>query len=191
MSFAIKIMPYVAVRSIELRGALKTEIDFEKNIWTIPADRMKMKKEHIVPLAPQVVRLFKEACKFSKSRYIFPSRRTYISAEGLMKILRVLGYNGVDAQEEDKEMSIHGFRAMFSTLMNETGLFDKNIIEKQLAHSSADKVLSAYDRSNNYKFRRILMEQYANLLDGLREGKSFEEIVETLKPVRLEMKIKE
>ena len=129
MRYALRLMPYVFLRSSELRCAVWEEIDFEKALWTIPAARMKKRREHIVPLARQVVALLKELYSYTgDSKFLLPSPFSStkpISDVGLLNTLRRLGYR-------KGEMDIHVFRSIASTHLNELG-FDKDAIEIQLA----------------------------------------------------------
>ena len=134
--YALKILPYVFVRSGELRCAEWGELDFDKAVWIIPARRMKMKKPHIVPLARQVMKLFEELRQWTgNGPLIFPSPFSAskpITDVGLLNALRRLGY-GRD------EMSIHGFRGVASTLLHEQG-YRPDVIEAQLAHGERNAV---------------------------------------------------
>ncbi len=166
IQMALIIMPYVFLRSRELRGAHWKEIDLENGLWTVPAERMKRHREHIVPLAHQVVEMFDEYREVCKSDdFVFPSsfsRTQAISDMGLLNGLRRLGY-GRD------EMCIHGFRSMASTRLNEMG-FRPDIIEMQLAHVQENQVRAAYNRALYIDERRQMMQRWADYLDGLRAG---------------------
>ena len=167
VTYALKIMPYVFVRSLELRGARWKEIDFDKAIWTIPADRMKMKAAHTVPLSRQAIRLFLELKEWSgNDERCFPSTQgkgKSITDAGLLTALRRLGYAG-------DEMTIHGFRSTASTLLNEAGAYRPDVIEAALAHAERNKVRAAYMRSDFLDERREMMQQWADYLDALRGG---------------------
>ena len=165
---ALRLMPYVFVRSGELRGAEWTEIDFDKAEWRIPASRMKMKVEHIVPLSNQAVEILKELRPYtSHSKYIFPSLRAktlYISDVALLNALRQMGY--------DKEtMTIHGFRHMASTRLNNHG-YNGDWIEMQLAHSERNKSRKAYNQAEYLSMRRRMMQEYADYLDRLKADRN-------------------
>ena len=165
LRYAIKIMPYVFVRSQELRKATWDEINFEEALWTIPAAHMKKKREHLVPLSRQVIELLQnlKAELGSESKYIFPSSRnkdTTISNEAMLNILRVMGY------AKDK-MCIHGFRSLASTRLNEMG-FRADVIEAQLAHLQENKVRAAYNRAIYFEERKEMMQKWADYLDELR-----------------------
>jgi integrase len=164
--YALRILPYVFVRSQELRGARWEEIDFDKAEWVVPAERMKMKAAHVVPLARQVVKLFLELRSWSGgSALCFPSpwsKSRCISDVGLLNAIRRLGY-GKD------EMCIHGFRSMASTLLNEQG-YRPDVIEAQLAHAEKNAIRRAYNHAEYLPERRTMMQEWADYLDGLRDG---------------------
>ena len=164
--FALKILPYVFVRSQELRGARWQEIDFNKALWTVPAERMKMKTVHVVPLARQVVELFKELQRWTgDSEFIFPSshsRNKAITDNGLLLALRRMGYT-------KEEMTVHGFRSIASTLLNEAG-YRWDVVEAALAHAERNAVRAAYNRTDYLEERRAMMQQWADYLDALRAG---------------------
>lgn len=175
--WALRLIPYIPLRSTELRGAAWTEIDLDKAIWTIPATRaerpqdgggMKMRIAHVVPLPTQAVELFRQLKTFNQAGPLcFPSRQSAtrcISDMTLLNAVRRMGY-GKD------EMCVHGFRGTFSTLLNEKKLewgFDKDIIEKQLAHKEKDAIRDAYNHADYLEQRQRLMQQWADYLDGLR-----------------------
>ena len=164
--YALKILPYVFVRSGELRCAEWGELDFDKAVWVIPARRMKMKKPHIVPLARQVMKLFEELRQWTgNGPLIFPSPFSAskpITDVGLLNALRRLGY-GRD------EMSIHGFRGVASTLLNEQG-YRPDVIEAQLAHGERNAVRAAYNHAQYLPERTAMMQEWAAWLDRLRGG---------------------
>ncbi len=166
MKYALKLLPYVFVRSQELRGARWQEIDVDRGIWTIPGERMKMKSQHIVPLAKQAIAILREIEPWTgQGDLVFPSPQSkakMITPEGLLQALRRLGYS-------DKEMSIHGFRAIASTILNEAG-YRADVIEAQLAHAERNKVRAAYNRTDYLEERRVMMQQWADYLDALRAG---------------------
>lgn len=164
--YALKILPYVFVRSGELRAAPWAEIDLDAATWLIPAERMKKRRPHVVPLAPQVVRLFRELREFTGNGPLaFPSTFSAtrcLTDVGLLNALRRMGY--------DKEtMSIHGFRGLASTLLNEQG-YRPDVIEAQLAHGEKNAVRAAYNHADYLPERRAMMEAWADYLDGLRES---------------------
>jgi len=164
ITYAMRILPYVFVRSQEIRGAEWTEISFDAAEWTIPAGRMKMRQQHVVPLARQVVSLFMALREHSGAgRLVFPSpfsATRCISDMGLLNALRRMGY-------VKGEMTIHGFRSMASTRLNEMG-YRADVIEAQLAHGEKDIVRRAYNRAAYMDERRDMIQAWADYLDGLR-----------------------
>ena len=162
--YALRIMPCVFVRSIELRGAEWSEIDITTATWTIPAVRMKMKGAHVVPLARQVVALLGTLKEITgNGRYVFPSLHSasrHISDVGLLNALRRLGY-------AKDEMCVHGFRGLASTRLNEMG-FRADVIEAQLAHAEKNAVRRAYNHAEYLDERREMMQQWADYLDALK-----------------------
>lgn len=163
IKFAIQIMPYVFTRSSELRMARWEEINFDKAEWTIPAERMKMRREHIVPLSNQALELFRQLKRYTRGELCFPgtiSINKCISDVGLLNALRRIGYSR-------EEMCIHGFRAIASTILNEMG-FRPDIIEAQLAHVETNAVRAAYNRSTYMEERKKMMQVYADYLDSLK-----------------------
>lgn len=179
--YALRLLPYLALRSTELRGAKWDEIDFDKALWIIPASRaerpqdgggMKCRIVHKIPLASQVIKLFRELKDFSQPGDLcFPGRQSAsrcISDMTLLSALRRLGYSR-DA------MCVHGFRGTFSTLLNEKKLewgFDADVIEKSLAHAGKDTIRASYNHADYFEQRKRLMQLWADYLDSLREKAS-------------------
>ena len=165
--YCLKILPYVFTRPSELRLAQWGEFDFEEALWRIPAQRMKMRREHVVPLSRQVIRLLQELHVYTgKGGFLFPSARAAsqpISDMAPLAALRRMGY-GKDT------MTLHGFRAMASTRLNELGL-RPDVIESQLAHKEPDVVRLAYNRAEYMDERRKLMQLWADYLDDLRANR--------------------
>lgn len=164
---AMQIAPHVFVRPGELRHAEWSEIDLDAALWTIPAEKMKMRKAHVVPLSGQAVKLFKEVQQASgPTGYVFPSIRTRtrpMSENTINAGLRRLGY-------ASDEMTAHGFRAMASTLLNESGKWHPDAIERALAHADDDKVRAAYHRGAHWKERVEMAQWWSDYLDQLRKG---------------------
>jgi len=162
---AFKILPYVFVRPRELRRAEWQEIDLDKKQWCIPESKMKMKKEHIVPLSNQVVQLLEELKPLTgKWDYVFPgarSPRRPMSENAILAALRNLGY--------DKHTHTpHGFRATARTLLDEKLEYPIHIIEQQLAHAVKDANGRAYNRTAHLPQRIEMMQAWADYLDDLR-----------------------
>jgi len=163
---ALQLAPLVFVRPGELRGAEWSEFDLDGGLWRIPAARMKMREEHLVPLPTQAVHVLRSLHNLTGTgRYVFPSLRTTqrpMSENTINAALRRLGYTG-------EEMTGHGFRALASTCLNEQG-FPPDVIELQLAHAERNKVRAAYNRAQRLDERRKMMQAWADYLDGLRAG---------------------
>ena len=164
---ALQIAPHVFVRPGELRHAEWSEIDLDAALWTIPAGKMKMGKAHNVPLSLQTVALFRETHRHTgPSGYVFPSIRTRarpMSENTINGALRRLGYT-------TDEMTGHGFRAMASTLLNESGKWHPDAIERALAHGDSDKVRAAYHRGAHWQERVDMAQWWSDYLDSLRNG---------------------
>lgn len=157
---------YTFCRPGEVRRAEWAEIDWEKEEWRIPAEKMKMRFEHRVPLARQCLAILDNLkAKKLSDIWIFPSPRPSrpLSENGVLSALRRMGY-------EKHEMTAHGFRAMASTLLNELG-YRPDIIERQLAHGDTDKVRGVYNRAAYMDERRIMMQAWADYLDSLADKK--------------------
>lgn len=168
---AICMIPYLLCRPGELCGARWEEFDLESKEWKIPAERMKMRRDHIVPLSRQALALLKEIRFFSGTgEYVFPSRKNgHITIESLLRILRRLGYGSSNGK---RPFTTHGFRGMASTLLHQTLQYPSHLIEHQLAHVEQNKVKAAYNRITARSFleeRREMMQTYANFLDTLME----------------------
>ena len=163
---AMRLAPLVFVRPGELRAAQWSEfaLDGSSPEWRIPSQRMKMKEDHIVPLARQTMAILSELKGFTgRGQFLFPSLRTStrpISDNTLNAALRRLGFS-------KEEMSAHGFRATASTLLNERG-FAPDLIELQLAHAERNRVRAAYNRAQRLNDRRQMMQQWADYLAELR-----------------------
>ncbi len=163
---ALLLTPYLFVRPGELRQAEWSEIDLEKAEWRIPAEKMKMRCIHIVPLCKQAVAILADLKKLTGSgRYVFPSIRTAarpMSNNTVNATLRRLGY-------EKSEICAHGFRGMASTLLHEQG-WPSDVIERQLAHQEGNDVKRAYNHAQYLPERIKMMQHWADYLDGLRDG---------------------
>lgn len=162
---ALRLLVLTALRPGELRGAMWEEIDLETARWRVPATRMKMKVEHLVPLSEQAVALLQRIRpKGEAAGLVFPSPYypgKPLSENTLNSALARMGYKGI--------ATAHGFRALFSTVANECG-HDPDVIERQLAHVERNEVRAAYHRSTYLAGRVELMQWWANYLDGKRVG---------------------
>lgn len=163
---AFKLLILSFVRSGEIRGAKWEEIDWAKKEWKIPAARMKMDSPHVVPLAKQAIAILKEVQDISGDNYagyIFPSHknpRNIMSENTFLRAIEVMGYKG--------KTTGHGFRSTASTILNEEG-FNKDWIERQLAHCERDQVRGAYNHAEFLKDRHKMMQWWANYIDSARK----------------------
>ncbi len=164
---AMQLAPHVFVRPGELRHAEWEDIDLDGALWTIPAEKMKMRKAHRVPLSSQSVGILRLAHVITgPSGYVFPSIRSAarpMSENTINAGLRRLGFSG-------DEMTAHGFRAMASTLLNESGKWSPDAIERALAHGDDDRVRAAYHRGAHWKERVAMAQWWSDHLDQLRKG---------------------
>lgn len=164
--YALKLAPYVFVRPGELRAAEWLEFDFDKSEWRVPAERMKMREPHFIPLSTQAIEVLRQIQPLTGTgRFVFPSLRTNtrpISEGTLNAALRRLGFS-------KEEMTGHGFRTTASTLLNEQG-WHPDLIELQLAHAERNKVRAAYNRAQRLDERRKMMQAYADYLDSLKSS---------------------
>ena len=171
--YFLKILPYVFTRPGELRVAEWEEVNFEEAMLTIPWHRMKMRKvsrkDHRVPLSRQVIGLLKELQEFSGTgRFIFPGIRAKTDTKsdaGPLNALRDMGY-------DQDTMTLHGFRSMASTRLNEMGV-RPDLVEAQLAHKDPDAVRMVYNRAEYLDERRDMMQRWADYLDELRAKTDF------------------
>lgn len=160
---ALQLAPLFFVRPGELRKAEWEEINFETAEWRIPAEKMKMRATHIVPLSTQAISILKELQNFTgHGQYVFPSIRTLrrpMSDNTVLGALRRLGY-------AKDEMTGHGFRSMASTLLNEQG-WNRDAIERQLAHAERNNIRAAYNYAEYLPERRKMMQHWADYLEAL------------------------
>jgi integrase len=163
---ALNIMLLTFVRTIELRQAEWSEFNLEKSEWRIPARRMKMEEQHLVPLSKQVVKLLGELRTFTGGRmHLFPNLRnpqTCMTNTTLNRALERMGLCGKDGIG----FSAHGFRATASTMLHEAG-YPTEVIERQLAHADRNKVRAAYDHAEYLPQRRTMMQEWADMIDDL------------------------
>ncbi|MEO7773672.1 MAG: integrase arm-type DNA-binding domain-containing protein [Steroidobacteraceae bacterium] len=163
---ALRLAPLVFVRPGELRQMEWAEIRWEDRTWHIPAERMKMRAVHIVPLSAQAIALLRELLPLTgDGRYAFPGARTNsrpMSNNAVTAALRAIGY-------DKGQMTGHGFRAMASTLLNEQG-WNRDVIERQLAHGERDKVRASYNYAEHLPERRKMMQSWADYLTSLEDG---------------------
>jgi integrase len=163
---ALKLTPVVFARPGELRQAEWSEIDFEKKHWRIPAYKMKMRREHIIPLSKQAIEILKDIEPVTgRWKYVFPSilsKDRPMSNNTINTALRRMGYT-------NDEVTAHGFRGTASTLLYENG-FKEAHIETQLAHTEQNKVKAAYNHAKYIEERTRMMQWWADYLDELKNN---------------------
>ena len=172
---ALQLSALLFVRPGELRMARWKEIDFDKAVWVVPASTMKMKRPHRVPLSRQAIVILRELHGMTgKSEFVFPavdSFRRCMSNNTMNAALRRLGYS-------KEEVSVSGFRATASTLLNEMGRWNPDAIERQLAHMEENDVRRAYMHAAEFWNERVeMMQVWADYLERLRHGSSTEQSV--------------
>ena len=161
----LQLLALTFLRPSEVRLGEWTEIDFDEKLWRIPAKRMKMRLDHLVPLSKQTLEILQQLHELTgHGNLMFPGLRSPsipISDATFIAALRRMGY-------EKDEMSAHGFRAMASTLLNEQG-YSPDVIERQLAHVPRNKVRAAYNRAEYLPERRRMMQEWSDYLTTLKE----------------------
>lgn len=159
----LRLLPYVFVRSANIREAVWDEFDLKKKVWTIPASKMKSGKEHKLPLSIQAVKILEEVGLYTHdAKYVFhsPLSRT-------RPLTDVAVSSALIRLDFGNEIVPHGFRAMFSTIAREHGKRDE-VIEALLAHVDSNKVRSAYNRADYAEEKREIMQWYADYLEGVK-----------------------
>ena len=162
--WALLFMANTFVRSANIRFAEWSEIDFKNRVWVIPADKMKTKVEHILPLSDQAIAILKEVEPHTyDSKFIFPSslgRTKTLSENTLNTALKRIGFGN--------EIVSHGFRSMFSTLAYESGKFRGEVIEALLAHKDPNEIRRAYNRANYEDEKREVITWWGDFLEGVK-----------------------
>jgi integrase len=157
------LLAYTFTRTTELRASEWTEFGLDGASWTIPAERMKMDVSHYVPLSRQALQILVEIRALTgSSRWVFPNERNSqkpMSENTMLYALYRLGYHG--------RATVHGFRASASTILNEVLGFDKDVVERQLAHKEPNKVRAAYNRAEYLAERREMMQRWADYMDDI------------------------
>ena len=161
---AIKLLMLTFVRTKELRESVWSEFDLEERLWKIPAERMKMREPHTVPLCDQAVSLLKELKQINgHQQWLFLNTRkptTCMSATTINRALEYMGYSDI--------FSAHGFRTTASTILNELGYLP-DVIEKQLAHKDSNRIRAIYNRAEYASERASMLQQWADYLDKMEE----------------------
>lgn len=158
---AIRLMLLTFVRTGELIGAKWSEINLDEAVWIIPAERMKMRNEHIVPLSTQAIALITQLKPLTGQRqYVFPNQARpsdHMSNNTILGALKRLGYKG--------KMTGHGFRALAMSTIKEKLGYRHEVVDRQLAHAPRNKVDAAYDRARFMDERKVMMQEWADYLD--------------------------
>ena len=164
VQIATKLLMITGVRTIELRAALWSEFDLDNAIWEIPAERMKMRRSHLVPLSTQALDLLNELKMMTGNyRYVFPGRNDPnkpMSEASINQLIKRIGFAG--------RVTGHGFRHTFSTILHEKG-YSSAWIELQLAHIDKNSIRGTYNHAQYIEGRREMIEWYANIIFGKKE----------------------
>jgi integrase len=164
---ALELLALTFVRPGELRSAEWSEFDLDAALWSIPEEKMKMRRPHRVPLAPRAMAILLDLNAITgRGRFLFPSVRSAtrcMSENTINAALRRLGFR-------QDEMTAHGFRSAASSILNESGLWNSDAIERQLAHVDNDSVRRAYARADFWDERVRMMSWWADKCDELRRG---------------------
>lgn len=151
---------HTLTRPTEAATARWDEIDFENRTWTIPAEKMKMRREHVIPLTDQTIAILEELQPISSHReYLFPAERnprTHINKQTANMAIKRMGY--------ENKLVAHGLRALGSTILNEQS-FDYDVIEAALAHTDKNQVRAAYNRANYLKRRALMMQWWSEHIE--------------------------
>jgi integrase len=162
---ALQLSAILFQRPGEIRAMEWVDINWEDEVWELPATKMKMKQPHIVPLPSQAIDLLKGIHRSTgRGRYVFPSARgphRSLSDNGVRVALRTMGY-------DNETMTAHGFRAIARTILDEVLNFRVDYIEHQLAHAVKDANGRAYNRTSHLKQRKVMMQKWADYLGNLK-----------------------
>ena len=167
---ALQLIILAAARTSEVLLARRSEIDLVNNIWTIPAERVKTKKEHVIPITKQMKTIIERHIKKYSSQLLFPGSRygKPLSNMTCLKVMKDLGYNDFKDSESKGHYVPHGFRSTFSTWAFETGKHGYEVIEACLGHTVGNTVHRAYQRSTLVDRRRALLTDWNNFVSGVR-----------------------
>lgn len=164
---ATRLLALTFVRTGEVRGAQWGEFDLDAGLWVIPAERMKAREPHTVPLSRQAVEVIRGLHPLTGHLPgLFPSRNRdggIISENTVLKVIERIGYKG--------RMTGHGFRSIASTYLNNLGTIRPDMIEAQLAHGDRDEVRAAYNRADYMEYRKAMVQFWADTLDAMQAGK--------------------
>lgn len=160
---AFKLLILTFLRSGEIRGGKWSEIDWDRKLWRVPAERMKMNEEHLVPLCSQSIAILEELRDISAnySEFIFPAQtspRCHMSENTFLRAIKIMGYDG--------KTTGHGFRSTASTILNENG-FRSDVIERQLAHCERNQIRAAYNHAEYLTERTEMMQWWGDYIEGV------------------------
>lgn len=162
---ATRLLMLTGLRTIELRASEWADIDFDKGVWSIPAERMKMRRPHIVPITSQVKDLLMEVHQLTgRGKYIFPGRNDSgkpMSEASINQVIKRIGYDG--------KATGHGFRHTMSTILHEQG-YNTAWIETQLAHVDKNSIRGTYNHAQYLDGRREMLQWYADNMDSMEHG---------------------
>ena len=170
---ALKFLILTATRTLEVLHAEWREIDLPGGIWTVPASRMKTRRQHRVPLSDSAMTVLKALASIDGCPYLFPGSRNGrpLSNMALLQLMRGMGY-GVNGSRGDYVP--HGFRSAFRDWSGEVSSFPREVAEMALAHAIDNKVEAAYRRGDLFAKRRKMMQAWTDYLDRLKAGEKAE-----------------
>ncbi|EPK0093328.1 tyrosine-type recombinase/integrase [Klebsiella pneumoniae] len=164
---ATRLLMLTGLRTIELRASEWVDIDFDKGVWNIPAERMKMRRPHLVPLSSQVRELLEEIHQLTgRGKYVFPGRNDAgkpMSEASINQVIKRIGYDG--------KATGHGFRHTMSTILHEQG-YNTAWIETQLAHVDKNSIRGTYNHAQYLDGRREMLQWYADYMAALENGEN-------------------
>lgn len=164
---ATRLLMLTGLRTIELRASEWADIDFDKGVWNIPAERMKMRRPHLVPLSSQVRELLEEIHQLTgRGKYVFPGRNDAgkpMSEASINQVIKRIGYDG--------KATGHGFRHTMSTILHEQG-YNTAWIETQLAHVDKNSIRGTYNHAQYLDGRREMLQWYADYMAALENGEN-------------------
>ena len=163
--YATRLLMITGLRTIELRASEWSDIDFDKGIWQIPAERMKMRRPHIVPISSQAKSLLEAIHQLTgRGKYVFPGRNDAgkpMSEASINQVIKRIGYHG--------KVTGHGFRHTMSTILHEQG-YNSAWVETQLAHVDKNSIRGTYNHAQYLDGRREMLQWYADYMDALESG---------------------
>lgn len=164
---ATRLLMLTGLRTIELRASEWVDIDFDKGVWNVPAERMKMRRPHLVPLSTQVRELLEEIHQLTgRGKYVFPGRNDAgkpMSEASINQVIKRIGYDG--------KATGHGFRHTMSTILHEQG-YNTAWIETQLAHVDKNSIRGTYNHAQYLDGRREMLQWYADYMAALENGEN-------------------